>query len=126
MKQSKKRTALYCRVALADPLGMERQRQSAQCIAEQFSEQTNVIFEDNGYSGLRLDRPAFQQLLYEIENERVHCIVVTEISRLFRSYQLMKGFLALCQTHSVVIYTSEGQLSFDELFPLEQKGGSRK
>lgn len=42
-------------------------------------------YDDGGFSGGSLDRPALQQLLGDIEARRVDCVVVYKVDRLSRS-----------------------------------------
>src|SRR5438309_5350547 len=42
-------------------------------------------YDDAGFSGASLDRPALQQLLRDIEARRVDCVVVYKVDRLSRS-----------------------------------------
>ncbi len=41
---------------------------------------------DNGFSGKRFDRPAFQKMIRDILADRIECIVVKDLSRLGRDY----------------------------------------
>ena len=41
---------------------------------------------DDGYSGLTAERPAFKNLLKEIEDGTVNCVIVRDLSRLSRDY----------------------------------------
>lgn len=41
---------------------------------------------DNGFSGKRFDRPAFQEMLQDIQKGKIDCIVVKDLSRLGRDY----------------------------------------
>ena len=41
-------------------------------------------YDDGGFSGASLDRPALQQLLRDIELRRVDCVVVYKVDRLSR------------------------------------------
>ena len=41
---------------------------------------------DEGYSGLFTDRPAFKDLLREIETGAINCVIVRDLSRLSRDY----------------------------------------
>ena len=42
-------------------------------------------YDDGGYSGGNVDRPAFQQLMADVDAGKVDCIVVYKIDRLSRS-----------------------------------------
>lgn len=41
---------------------------------------------DNGFSGTRFDRPAFQQMIQDILADKIECIVVKDLSRLGRDH----------------------------------------
>lgn len=41
---------------------------------------------DDGYSGINFDRPAFKQLMSEIQEQKVNCIIVKDLSRFGRNY----------------------------------------
>lgn len=41
---------------------------------------------DDGYSGMHFDRPAFQKMLQDIEDRRVHTVITKDLSRLGRDY----------------------------------------
>ena len=50
---------------------------------------------DNGFSGNRFDRPAFQQLLQDILASTVECIIVKDLSRLGRNYITVGYYLEM-------------------------------
>lgn len=52
-----------------------------------------MFFVDNGYNGLTAERPAFQNLLAAIHENRVQKIVVVSLDRLYRSYLAALQFL---------------------------------
>lgn len=41
---------------------------------------------DDGYSGVFIERPAFQQMLSDIERGEINCVIVKDLSRLGRNY----------------------------------------
>ena len=41
---------------------------------------------DDGYSGIVFDRPAFQQMLNDIKNGIIDCVIVKDLSRLGREH----------------------------------------
>ena len=55
-------------------------------------------FSDYGYSGTNFKRPGFQELLADIEEDRVGTLIVKDMSRLGRNY-LEVGFYARISRH---------------------------
>ena len=50
-------------------------------------------FYDDGYSGASMERPAMQQVLQLVRQNRVQCIVVKDFSRFSRNYIEMGTYL---------------------------------
>ena len=61
--------------------------------AQENGTDTYMFFVDNGYNGLTAERPAFQNLLAAIHENRVQKIVVVSLDRLYRSYLAAVQFL---------------------------------
>jgi site-specific DNA recombinase len=58
-------------------------------------------YNDGGYSGATLDRPALQRLLADIEAGRVDCVVVYKIDRLSRSLLDFAKLIEIFDRHQV-------------------------
>ena len=58
-------------------------------------------YEDGGFSGASLDRPALQQLLADIQARKVDCIVVYKVDRLSRSLLDFARLLSLFEKRDV-------------------------
>lgn len=43
-------------------------------------------FQDDGYSGVNFDRPGFQEMIKQIRDGEIDCVVVKDLSRLGRNY----------------------------------------
>ena len=50
---------------------------------------------DDGYTGLNFDRPAFSEMMSDIQSGVINCVIVKDISRLGRNYIELGVLLAL-------------------------------
>ena len=61
-----------------------------QKLIEEWGKQNKIIISryyiDNGFSGKRFNRPAFQEILQDIQKGKIGCVVVKNLSRLGRDY----------------------------------------
>ena len=89
-----KRCAVYCRVSSDERLdqsfnSIDAQREAGQAfIKSQSSEGWIAVvgdYEDGGFSGGNMERPALKRLLSDIETGKVNIVVVYKIDRLSRS-----------------------------------------
>ncbi|MEO1104793.1 MAG: recombinase family protein, partial [Pseudomonadota bacterium] len=94
MAKAIKRCAIYTRKSSEDGLDQEFNSLDAQreaCAAyvkSQASEGWRALataYDDGGYSGGTMERPALQRLLADIERGTIHVVVVYKIDRLTRS-----------------------------------------
>ena len=93
-KQPDKITAYYYRAANKQTeLNLDNQMHRLLSHAQENRSDTYMFFVDNGYSGLTAERPAFQNLLAAIHENRVQKIVVVSLDRLYRSYLAAVQFL---------------------------------
>ncbi len=44
------------------------------------------LYSDNGFSGTKFDRPAFDEMIQDMREGKINCIVVKDLSRLGRNY----------------------------------------
>lgn len=90
------KAAIYCRLSKEDSK-IDSFKDSSNSIINQkrllieFAEKKNDIeivreFFDDGYSGLNFQRPGFQELMSEVYNGNINCILVKDFSRLGRDY----------------------------------------
>jgi site-specific DNA recombinase len=91
---AKTRCAIYTRKSCEERLELEfnslhAQRESAEAfISSQQNEGWECLpdrYDDGGFSGGSLDRPALNRLLDDIKSGKVHCVVVYKVDRLSRS-----------------------------------------
>ena len=95
------RAAIYCRLSKDDDqegpsASIQNQREMLCRYCDEQGWHVTGIFQDDGWSGLNMDRPDFQRLLAEIEQGRYDVVLTKDLSRLGRNYlqtgQLIENF----------------------------------
>lgn len=84
-------TALYLRLSREDgdvpqSESIRSQRLLLTDYAARHGLQIRAVYADDGISGTRFDRPAFQEMLRAMEAGRIHTVLVKDLSRLSRDY----------------------------------------
>jgi DNA invertase Pin-like site-specific DNA recombinase len=86
-------------------------------------------YDDGGFSGASLDRPALKQLLSQIESGGIDCVVVYKVDRLSRSLLDFARLMSLFERHGVSFVsvtqefnstTSMGRLTLNMLLSFAQ------
>ncbi len=90
-----RKTALYCRLSQDDGIeGDSNSIQNQKAILQKFAEDhrfpSPCFYVDDGFSGGNFQRPAFQQMISDMENGEIGIIVTKDLSRLGRN-QLHTG-----------------------------------
>ncbi|MFR1476658.1 MAG: recombinase family protein [Hydrogeniiclostridium mannosilyticum] len=90
-----RKTALYCRLSQDDGIeGDSSSIQNQKAILQKFAEDHHFpspcFYVDDGFSGGNFQRPAFQQMISDMENGEIGIIVTKDLSRLGRN-QLHTG-----------------------------------
>ena len=90
-----RKTALYCRLSQDDGIeGDSNSIQNQKSILQKFAEDHHFpspcFYVDDGFSGGNFQRPAFQQMISDMENGEIGIIVTKDLSRLGRN-QLHTG-----------------------------------
>src|ERR1700680_3074286 len=132
------RCAVYTRKSTEEGLeqefnSLDAQREAAEAYIRSQRHQGWTLlperYDDGGFSGGNLDRPALQRLLDDIEAGRVHCVVVYKVDRLSRSLldfarlmdrfdQRTVSFVAVTQQLNTT--TSLGRLTLNILLSFAQ------
>lgn len=84
-------TALYCRLSVDDELNGESNSITHQKeMLEEYAQKNNFynikFYVDDGYSGTNFNRPAFKELIKNIDSGIVGTVIVKDMSRLGRDY----------------------------------------
>ena len=91
-------TALYMRLSCddesyGDSVSIETQRLVLTAFAREQGFFIVDEYVDDGWSGTNFDRPDFQRMLQDIEDGRVNCVVVKDLSRFGREHVMMGYYL---------------------------------
>ena len=114
------RVAIYTRKSVTDGLDQEfnsldAQRQAIEAyVASQAGLGWKAIakrYDDGGYSGASIERPAFQELLADIEARRVDVVCVYKIDRLSRSLRDFSKLIDLFERNNVAFVSTTQQFS---------------
>jgi len=134
----KRRSAVYTRVSTDEQTNREynslhAQRDACEAyVASQRAEGWILIenrYDDGGFSGGTLDRPALRRLLHDIERGLVQVVVVYKIDRLSRSLMDFAKLVEIFDRHGVVFVsvtqsfntkTGMGRLTLNILFSFAQ------
>ena len=89
-------TAIYTRLSRDDELAGESNSITTQKrMLEEYAAKNNFLnarhFSDDGHSGVNFDRPAWKQLIVEVEAGNVGIVLAKDLSRVGRDY-LQTGF----------------------------------
>lgn len=91
LKQSSKKTALYCRLSRDDNMDNEsnsisNQKKILQKAAKDKGYTDTIFFVDDGITGTTMKRPGFQKMIAAIEAGYISAVFVKDLSRLGRNY----------------------------------------
>ncbi len=84
-------TALYIRLSVEDNKNRGNSIEHQQMLLKNFVAvnpkfQVVKTYIDNGKTGTNFERPAFQEMLQDIETGKIQCVIVKDLSRLGRNY----------------------------------------
>ena len=103
-----RRCAIYTRKSTEEGLGqsfnsLDAQREAAEAYIASQRQQGWVLlpegYDDGGFSGASMERPALQRLLQEVRAGRIHCIVVYKVDRLSRSLLHFARLIEIFDAH---------------------------
>jgi site-specific DNA recombinase len=114
------RCAIYARKSTEEGLtqpfnSLDAQRESAEAfIASQRHKGWIALerrYEDGGYTGANLDRPALRGLLEDIEAGQIDCVVVYKVDRLSRSLLDFARLIGIFEEHGVSLVSVTQQMN---------------
>ena len=103
------RAVIYCRISkdrAGAGLGVERQRDDCQALADALGWTVVFVYEDNdisAYSGK--PRPQYQAMLQALRDGKADAIIAWHTDRLHRSPIELETFISVCETHHVTVRT---------------------
>lgn len=129
-KNQNRITALYERLSRDDELKGEsnsiiNQKKFLEDYARVNGYKNIRHFTDDGYSGTNFNRPAFQELLGEIEAGNVETIIVKDMSRFGRNY-LQVGFYTEILFPKKEVHFIAVNNSFDSMNEADKGNGYRQ
>ena len=91
------RAAIYCRLSKDDDLDGEsasiaNQRDMLEHYCEKQGWEVVAVYQDDGYTGLNMERPDLKRMIKAIERRQVNLVITKDLSRLGRNY-LQTGYL---------------------------------
>ena len=106
-------TALYCRFAYSDtPELIEEQEMLLYNFAMDHGFTNIKGYVDNGVSGLTMDRPAFNELMADIEAGLVSVVIAADETRICRRSSVSADYIEnIFPSHGVTFYAAEEKTS---------------
>ena len=85
------RAAIYCRLSKDDDLDGEsasiaNQRDMLENYCKRQGWEVTAVYQDDGYTGLNMERPDLKRMLKAIERREVNLVITKDLSRLGRNY----------------------------------------
>ena len=85
------RAAVYCRLSKDDDLQGEsasiaNQRDMLEKYCEKQGWEVVAVYQDDGFTGLNMERPDLQRMLRAIERRQINLVITKDLSRLGRNY----------------------------------------
>ena len=86
------RAAIYCRLskddegAVGESSSIQTQREMLTRYCAEQGWELAEIFQDDGFTGLNMNRPDFQRMMRAVERGKIDVVVTKDLSRLTRNY----------------------------------------
>lgn len=91
MQNKSYRVGIYTRLSKDDgtdgeSISIDTQKHFLTKYVKENNWQITEIYVDDGYSGTNFERPDFQRMIRDIENNKLDCVITKDLSRLGRNY----------------------------------------
>jgi hypothetical protein len=106
--RSKRKTAIYCRTALADEGKIAAQERLLRAYAEEHGHADVSPYRDCGASGNTLERPALNRLTADIEAGEIGAVLVADTSRIARNFTLVSEWMKILNRCGVKLIAVKG------------------
>jgi hypothetical protein len=111
-RTDKRKTASYCRTALADIGKIAAHEAQLRAYADEHGYGSIVCYRDCGAAGNTLDRPAMNRLVADIKAGEIGEVLALDISRIARTFPLSTEWRKLLNEHGVAFVTlADGEQS---------------
>ena len=106
-------TACYCRLFCDDDLdGDSNSIRNQKMLLQKYADENRLrnvkFYVDDGYSGSNFDRPDFKRMMDDVDNGKIHTVIVKDMSRFGRDHILVgyytKYYLAEADVRFIAIY----------------------
>ena len=92
LRDNQLKVGIYCRlsrddgIAASDSVSIQNQKKIITDFVNKKGWQIVDYYIDDGYSGTNFDRPAFKEMINDIENSKINTVITKDLSRLGRNY----------------------------------------
>ncbi len=114
------RVAIYTRVSTTEQAeegySLREQERECRAFAERHGWRVYQVYEDDGFSGTRDDRPAFQRMLRDGEDGKFQGVVIHKLDRAYRSAQGMLATFSDWQSQGIFLASVSENLDFTTIW----------
>jgi site-specific DNA recombinase len=105
------RCAIYTRKSAGEGLNQDFNSLDAQRDAGEGWTLVPQQYDDGGYTGANMDRPALRRLLADIQSKKVDCVVVYKVDRLSRSIRDFGKIMDILEKHGATFVSVTRQFN---------------
>ena len=112
------RAAIYCRISKdrgGEGLGVERQQQDCEALAERLGWTVVGVYVDNDVSAYRKIRPEWSRLMGDFEAGHVGAIVCWDVDRLTRKPRELEDVITYAEDRGLALATTAGEINLATL-----------